>query len=363
MELVRRSSETETEAVGAFWRWWSVAGAGLVTAAVMTGVYGDLPEIIGAMVMAIHPELRWETGPGARSRHRLCVSGAGDPRLRVTGRAVAEGGSPAHWSRKIAAAKTCRQPGMLTGTLEGLEHPVDLGLARVAVDWDERSALAELTVFHPAFTMMGTNDCRQAGRLLVDWLLGEDDVQRWVGAINVTRADPRDSQPAAVVPEFFQAVEYPEPGPPMDDARGQNFIGAQGNCLRPAAIAMGRSPAIGPAYCCPDQLPADRGWRTAGRGGTDPAPSSRTGPGLASRAPRRRCGRPRGRRPRGRSRWWCGDARRSWLLPPAATVGAGADDRHGECAVVDQGALVIPRPIRAGHRAGSRAPGTWPPGC
>jgi hypothetical protein len=68
---------------------------------------------------------------------------------------------------------------------------------------------------------MGTNDCRQAGRLLVDWLLGEDDVQRWVGAISVTRADPRDSQPAAVVPEFFQAVatRNPDPGWTMREAK------------------------------------------------------------------------------------------------------------------------------------------------
>jgi hypothetical protein len=212
MELVRRSSATETEAVGAFWRWWSVAGAGLITAAAMTGVYGDLPEIIGAMVMAIHPELRWETGPGARSRHRLCVSGSGDPRLRVLAERWRRAAPPPTETWEFAAARE-PQPGMLSGTLEGLEQPVDLGLARVAVDWDERRAVAELTVFHPAFTRMGTNDCRQAGRLLVDWLLGEDDVQRWVGAINVTRADPRDSQPAAVVPEFFQAVATRNPDP------------------------------------------------------------------------------------------------------------------------------------------------------
>ncbi|MDQ1059972.1 hypothetical protein QFZ23_003873 [Arthrobacter globiformis] len=212
MELVRRSSAMETEAVGAFWRWWSAAGAGLITAAVMTGVYADLPEIIGAMVMAIHPELRWETGPGARSRHRLCVSGGGDPRLRSLAERWRRAAPPPTESWEFAAARE-HQPGMLTGTLEGLDQPVNLGLARVAVDWDERRALAELTVFHPAFTSMSTNDCRQASRLLVDWLLGEDDVQRWVGGINVTPADPRDSQPAAIVPEFFQAVATRNPDP------------------------------------------------------------------------------------------------------------------------------------------------------
>ncbi|MBT2549678.1 DUF695 domain-containing protein [Arthrobacter sp. ISL-65] len=171
----------------------------------MSGVYGDLPEIIGAMVMAIHPELRWETGPGARSQHRLCVTGGGDPRLRVLAERWRRAAPPPTETWEFAAARE-PQPGMLTGTLEGLAQPVDLGLARIAVDWDDRSALAELTVYHPAFTRMSTNDCRLAGRLLVDWLLGEDDVQRWVGALNVARTDPRDSQPAAVVPEFFQAV-------------------------------------------------------------------------------------------------------------------------------------------------------------
>ncbi|WP_395398741.1 hypothetical protein ACHMXB_12690 [Arthrobacter sp. UC242_113] len=205
MDSVQRSSRLETEAVGAFWRWWSVAGAGLITAAVMSGVYGDLPEIIGAMVMAIHPELRWETGPGKRSQHRLCVTGGGDPRLRVLAERWQRAAPASTENWEFAAARE-PQPGMLTGTLEGLAQPVDLGLARIAVDWDNRSALAELTVFHPAFKAMSTKDCRQAGRLLVDWLIGEDDVQRWVGAINVARTDPSDSQPAAVVPEFFQGV-------------------------------------------------------------------------------------------------------------------------------------------------------------
>ncbi|MFP3461381.1 hypothetical protein R5O87_11065 [Arthrobacter globiformis] len=221
MELVRQWSTTaETEAVGVFWRWWSVAGAGLITAAVMTGVYGDLPEMIGAMVMAIHPELRWETGPGARSRHRFCVSGGGDPRLRVLAERWRRAAPPPTETWEFAAARE-PQPDMLTGTLEGLGGEMDPGLARIAVDWDDRSALAELTVFHPAFKGMGTNDCRQAARLLVDWLLGEDDVQRWVGAITVTRTDPRDSQPAGVVPEFFQAVatRNPEPRWTMREAR------------------------------------------------------------------------------------------------------------------------------------------------
>lgn len=221
MELVRRwGGPAETEAVGAFWRWWSVAGAGLITAAVMTGVYGDLPEVIGAMVMAIHPELRWETGPGARSRHRLCVSGGGDARLRVLAERWRRAAPPPTETWEFAAARQA-QPDMPDTTLEGLEHPVDLGLARIAVDWDERRALAELTVFHPAFPKMGTTECRHAACLLVDWLLGEDDVQRWVGAINVSRSDPRDSQPATIVTEFIRevAARNPEPRWTMREAR------------------------------------------------------------------------------------------------------------------------------------------------
>ncbi|MFE4543839.1 hypothetical protein [Arthrobacter sp. NPDC056727] len=213
MELVQRwSGPAETEAVGAFWRWWSVAGAGLITAAVVTGVYGDLPEMISAMVMAIHPELRWETGPGARSRHRLCVSGGGDPRLRVLAERWRRAAPPPTETWEFAAARQ-PQPDMPDATLEGLEQPVDLGLARIQVDWDERRALAELTVFHPAFKKMGTNGCRQTARLLVDWLLGEDDVQRWVGAVNVTRTVPRDSQPAAVVTDFIREVATRNPEP------------------------------------------------------------------------------------------------------------------------------------------------------
>jgi hypothetical protein len=174
-----------------------VAGAGLITAAVMGGVYGDVPEIIGAMVMAIHPGLRWETGPGVRSRHRLCVSGGGDPRLRVLAERWRRAAPQPTETWEFAAARQ-PQPDLPDVEFEGAGQPVDLGLARIAVDWDDRRALAELTVFHPAFARMGTNGCRHTARLLVDWLLGEDDVQRWVGAINVrATASPPPPSPSS----------------------------------------------------------------------------------------------------------------------------------------------------------------------
>ncbi|MBT2550965.1 hypothetical protein, partial [Arthrobacter sp. ISL-65] len=117
MSIQRRNDTVHTRAISAFWRWWSAEGARLLSAAVTTGDYRDLPDTLDAMVKAIGPGLGWETGPGIRARHQFCLSGAGDPGLRVLAERWRRAAPPPTPMWEFAGARQ-RQPGMLAVTLE-----------------------------------------------------------------------------------------------------------------------------------------------------------------------------------------------------------------------------------------------------
>src|SRR5579862_8257280 len=86
---------TRREAIDAFWTFWSGVSAAIAKSIGDGGVKPDLVEAMGERVAAIDPSLDWELGPGRKSEHHLCLSGKGDPVLRV----VAE-----QWRRRAPAA-------------------------------------------------------------------------------------------------------------------------------------------------------------------------------------------------------------------------------------------------------------------
>lgn len=201
----RRNDTVQTRTISTFWRWWSAEGLELLSAAVATGDYGDLPDTLDAMVKAIGPGLGWETGPGAHARHQFCLSGGGDPGLRVLTERWRRAVPPPTPTWEFAAARQ-NQPGMLAVTLEAVGKTINPGLARVSVTLDEERARANVSFHHPAFTGMAPGYRHQLSRLLLDWLLGEDNVQRWIGAINATDTEPRDSLPATDLPHIIDAM-------------------------------------------------------------------------------------------------------------------------------------------------------------
>ena len=205
MSIQRRNDTVQTRAVSAFWRWWSAEGVGLLGGAVTTGDYRDLPDTVGSLVKAIGPGLGWETGPGVRARHQLCVSGGGDPGQRVLAERWRRAAPPATPMWEFAAARQ-RQPGMLAVTIEAAGKPINLSLSRVSVFLDEERALAHVSLHHPAFTRLTPGHRHQVCCLLLDWLLGEDNVQRWIGTINAAETEPPDSLPATDLPEIIDAM-------------------------------------------------------------------------------------------------------------------------------------------------------------
>lgn len=190
----RRGKASELSPITDFWRWWEKEGERELTGAIGSGNYGDLPHRISAKVWAIHPELQWETGKGKSAKHALCVTAAGVAELRT----VAE-----RWRRASPKPTTmweyaaARQPNesASSAVLDLTDAKIELRLARVVILMDEQRQVLDVAVFHPEFRKAGANASRQATFLLLDWLLGEDDVERWLGAIDTISDEPAESIP------------------------------------------------------------------------------------------------------------------------------------------------------------------------
>lgn len=157
------------------------------------------------MVKAIGPRLDWETAPGVRTRHQFCISGGGDPGLRVLSERWRRAAPPPTPMWEFTAARQY-QPGMLAVTIETAGTPINLGLGRVSVTLDEERAWEYVSLHHPAFTKLTPGHRHQVSCLLLYWLLGKDNAQRWIGTITAVETDPPDSLPATDLPEIIDAM-------------------------------------------------------------------------------------------------------------------------------------------------------------
>ncbi|HEY8090360.1 MAG TPA: DUF695 domain-containing protein [Polyangiaceae bacterium] len=173
--------------IDAFWKWWQKSGAAFARG--FDDGSGPKPALTAAMskhVAAIHESLDWEFGKGVRSRHHLCLSGKGDPVLRViTERWVKRGpGADATWEFYPA-----RQPSPGAGhRLEIAGHTVDLDAFTFSVTEDESRETLDIVAHHPVFKRIRDAKLRtQVLYLTLDDLLGEDGAERWLGAVDESR--------------------------------------------------------------------------------------------------------------------------------------------------------------------------------
>jgi hypothetical protein len=71
------------------------------------------------------------------------------------------------------------------------ERTFEPGKTRFGAEIDPERARVHILVHHPDFPSLDDADRLRASFLLLDWALGEDDVERWLGEIRVTA----DEQP------------------------------------------------------------------------------------------------------------------------------------------------------------------------
>jgi hypothetical protein len=186
-----------------FWAWWPTVCAE-AEAAIAGGGWEELTPQFARRVEAIHPGLEWEFTRGTTAKHALVVSAGGVPELRPIA---------ARWGALAPAADatweyhTARQPDpTVLEHMIGLGDGVELDLAQLRIAFTRAGDSPELDVivFHPGFRMLGDNVQARVAFLTLDWLLGEDGVEEWIGAIAWETAEPED---AAEPRELAAAVE------------------------------------------------------------------------------------------------------------------------------------------------------------
>ncbi|MEU4190679.1 DUF695 domain-containing protein [Kribbella sp. NPDC026611] len=186
----RKRNVVEADPIGAFWSWWSAAGADEVAEAIArrepTGANAALTEWIGR----IHADLEWELGPGLHASHVLIVTAAGNPELRAVARRWLRA---APTSDQVWEYADLRRPGpAMTITFEGLP-PVAIEEALVTIEPD--SASIHVGVHHPAFASLPEDVQQRVTFLILDLVLGEEMVETWIGAIETLASAPVDAVP------------------------------------------------------------------------------------------------------------------------------------------------------------------------
>jgi hypothetical protein len=176
----RRGRRDPSAAIDAFWRWWATArprAEKLIGGAPDDGVVAEM----SALVTAIHPELQWEFTAGTGTAHLLVVTSAGDPALR----SLAE-----RWRRAspvpdeifgYASARPGNPRALDDASLAIDGHELDLDLLRFAAELADQ--VVHVQVWHPVFPLMAEPARMQVAFLALDWLLGEDAVEIWIGEI------------------------------------------------------------------------------------------------------------------------------------------------------------------------------------
>ena len=137
---------------------------------------------ISRAVSTIHPAMAWELGPGRTAQHAFCISPEGNAELRQVALRWVAAAPPVdatweyHPSKQAAAS--------LSGVAIG-PSSFDFPAMRAITSWDEQRQRVDVRLWHPGFDGAPQQVKLQVAFLFLDNLLGEDDVERWVGQIDI----------------------------------------------------------------------------------------------------------------------------------------------------------------------------------
>jgi hypothetical protein len=190
--LFSRRTKDPRSAIKDFWVWWPTVRP-QIESAIESGDWPDaLVSQVGTRVDAIDAGLAWEFGAGSLAKHVLVVTSAGNRSLRATAERWRRAGPPADETFEFA---TTRRPdlGAFEAKLSLDGHMLALADLRYGYQIDDDRSEINVTVWHPAFRSLPDDARLQVAFLTLDWLLGEDGVELWVGRIDTSgEPDPPD---------------------------------------------------------------------------------------------------------------------------------------------------------------------------
>ncbi|MEW9532654.1 DUF695 domain-containing protein [Microbispora sp. NPDC049125] len=194
----------QAEAIAGFWTWWAEARP-QIDAQVEVEDAGALAEIIGPAVDALDPGLVWEVAPGGTARHALVVTASGDPELRPFAHRWALAAPPADELWEFHPSRQANpRAAELTVDVGGREFGLDRLVMGMRVP--PGNPRVDVAAFHPIFPDIEDETRMEATLLALDWLLGEDEVARWIGDIVAAEFEPIDAIAAAHLPAVVADV-------------------------------------------------------------------------------------------------------------------------------------------------------------
>ena len=216
MRFLRRgASESGLDArLARFWDWW--AGAkDTIASEIQMGRVAERAGEISIAVNAIDRRLAWELAKGSTSTHMLVVTPEGSAEVRPIALAWLESapGPDPTWEYHAS-----RQPGPL-GIISVAHAEVALAEVRAITSWDENRERLAVRLWHPTFDSLSDSVRTQVSFLFLDTLLGEDDVERWVGSVDVD-----SSAQAGRTPDELTAEVHRRAG----SATGNTWVVAEG---------------------------------------------------------------------------------------------------------------------------------------
>lgn len=179
------------EAIDAFWQWWRTDGAAATAAALADRAPERMVDAISRHVHAVDPGLAWELAGGRDGHeHILVVTPEGNPDLRAVARRwlLAAPDADATWEYGDA-----RRPAAHGFVLRTADVEVDAADVQVTARVD--GPRVHVVVHHAAFETLADGAKRTTAYLLLDAVLGETDVETWVGEISTSHLPPLDPVP------------------------------------------------------------------------------------------------------------------------------------------------------------------------
>ena len=213
-----------------FWEWWAGAKDGIARDIPARTVARRTTEISNA-VSAIDKRLAWELSKGQSSQHMLVVTPEGNAEVRPIALAWLASAPPADAAWEYRAS---RQPGE-PRTLQVSGATVDLAEMRALAKWDESREVLDVTLWHRGFEPLAEPVRQQITLLYLDNLLGEDDVERWIGAITIDPEAAVGDKPEELAAEVKRRAET---------ATGDMWTLAEGTDSRDNPILVRYTPSV-----------------------------------------------------------------------------------------------------------------------
>jgi len=176
--------------IAAFWKWWAGAQPRVEQALQANGLRALADELDSA-VARVDRDLHWEIG-GKPGDYTLTLSPEGNFRARRRAQLWVDSAPEAPGWRFFPARQRAKELNGLEIALGGAS--LKMRDVRFAIRRDDARARLDVTLCHSALARLQRPQRISAAFLVLDSILGEDDVARWIGRV---RAEPT-TPPGAV---------------------------------------------------------------------------------------------------------------------------------------------------------------------